>query len=57
MVFVIFYTFFLSAAAKRNHIQRIFDNMERRNSEIMETLCEIKTVMKDACKVIDNLKI
>ena len=57
MVFIIFLHVFLSAAAKRNHIQRIFDDMDRRNSEIMETLCEIKTVMKDACKVIDNLKI
>ena len=49
--------YFSISEAKRNHIERILSEIGRRNSEILDTLTEIKTVMADACKVINKLKI
>ena len=48
---------FLFTAAKRNHIDRILSEMDRRNTEIQDTLMAMKSMMADACKVIGKLNL
>ena len=48
---------FYFTAAKRNHIDRILSEMDRRNTEIQDTLMAMKSMMADACKVIGKLNL
>ena len=56
MDFTIMVSFYFTAA-KRNHIDRILNEMDRRNTEIQDTLMAMKSMMADACKVIGKLNL
>ena len=49
--------FYYLTAAKRNHMERILTEMDKRNTEIQDTLMAMKSMMADACKVIGKLNL